>query len=66
MALDNQKIEQYCETLVKASIAQSHMAPKQAELDLIIMGTALVVNVLQNINDIAYYACNVDQRADRQ
>lgn len=63
MSLRNQDIDTHVRLLVAAFITQSGAKVRPQEERLVVAGTELVINLLQNINDIAYCAVCADQRA---
>ena len=63
MTLDNDQIEAAVRRVTGILLKDHH--PKPHEEECIQAGVSLVINLLQNINDIAYCAINADQRADR-
>lgn len=63
MTLDNDQIAAHAKTIL-GDLVKGAKLPK--DIEVIEAAVALVVNLLQNINDIAYCAVNADQRADRQ
>lgn len=60
--INNQVIQDNVQMLVREWIRQSGKTPTVAEENLIVAGSELVINVLQNLNDIARAANNIDSK----
>lgn len=62
--INNQVIQDNVQMLVREYIRQSGKTPTAAEENLIVTGSELVINVLQNLNDIAHAANDFSRRPD--
>lgn len=60
----NDEIEAAVKRVVGLALKDHHPSPIEEEC--IQVGTKLIINLLQNINDIAFCALKAHQRADRQ
>lgn len=62
--LTNDDIRQNAKTLVDAYL--KGIKVKEEDKPVIEAGVALITNLLENINDIAYFMSNEDARRDRE
>ena len=65
MSLENKDIEKCVKTLVAAYLIETKTKVASKDEAVLKAGVDLVINLLQNINDIAYCAVSADERANR-
>jgi len=63
MSLGNQDIDKHVRLIATALLKDTKVRP--VDEPLIRAGVELVINLLQNINDIAYCAVSADQRTNQ-